>query len=113
MTPVADTSATRPPRRLLRGSERLTGLVGSRLLVGVTLVDPDGGLIGREQFCGVVQEVGDGVVVVARGDGSPAVIPADEDAFRSAPAGSYTLAGSGEVVLDPDVLTTWTVVVHP
>ena len=111
--PVVDTGRSLPPRRLLRGAERLAGLVGRRLLVGVTFVDEGGEVLGRDQFCGVVLEVADGVVVVERpGTPEPALIPADEEAFRPAPPGRYTLAGTGEVVVDPDILSTWTVLVQ-
>ncbi|NLT53094.1 MAG: hypothetical protein GXX79_00685 [Actinomycetales bacterium] len=89
-------------------------LVGSRLLVGITYVDADGEVLGREQFCGRVVEVGEGVVVVDRpGEHGPAVLPADEEAYEPAPAGTYTLAGTGEVVVDPDWLTTWSVLMEP
>jgi hypothetical protein len=110
--PVVDPGRSTPPRRLLRGSARLAGLVGCRLLVGVTFVDEAGTVLDRQQFCGHVLDVGDGVVVVERpGWNEPALIPADEEAFRPAEPGTYRLAGTGEVVVNPDVLTTWTVLV--
>lgn len=121
---VADSAAPLPPRRLLRGSRNLQSLVGRRLLVGITFVDDAGRLIRREQAFGVVCEVADGVVTLARadagaadtgdgGDGSGTVLlPADESSFRPAPPGTYRLAGTGEEIVDPDFLTTWTVVVH-
>jgi hypothetical protein len=98
-----------PPRRLLRGTARLQHLVGRRLLVGVTVRDTTGAVLSRTQFCGRVLEVADGVVVVDK-SGEPALLPSDDLAYTAAPAGRYTLAGSGEVVVDPDYLTTWDVV---
>jgi hypothetical protein len=101
-----------PPRRLLRGGERLQHIVGARLLVGVTVREPDGTVVSRTQFCGVVLEVADGVVVVDK-DGEPALLPSDDLAYTSAPRGTYTLSGSGEVVVDPDYVTTWDVTATP
>lgn len=99
-----------PPRRLLRGSEQLTGLVGQRLLVGISYLDDDGKVSSAQQFCGRVLEVGDGVVVVERpGEPEPAVLPADAAAYRPAASGRYTLTGSGETVVNPDYVTTWRV----
>lgn len=99
-----------PPRRLLRGSEQLTSLIGLRLLVGISYLDDAGQVTGRQQFCGRVLDAGDGVVVVERpGSDEPAVLPADVAAFRRAPAGRFRLTGSGEVVVDPDYMTTWQV----
>jgi hypothetical protein len=36
-------------------------------------------------------------------------LPLDLEALRPAPPGSYTLRSSGEVVVDPDLLSAWTV----
>lgn len=103
-----DAASPVPPRRLLRGADRLTMLVGRRLLVGISYLDAAGEVTSRQQFCGRVLDVGDGVVVVERpGDEEPAVLPADADAYRPAKAGRYRLAGSDEEVLDPDYVTTW------
>jgi hypothetical protein len=96
-----------PPRRLLRGSEQLQHLVGKRLLVGVTIRDADGAIVRRQQFCGSVTEVADGVVVVEH-DGGETLLPADPHAYEQARPGTYRLASGGEVV-DPDYLSTWDV----
>jgi hypothetical protein len=97
-----------PPRRLLRGCEQLTKLVGQRLLVGITYLDSSGQITAAQQFCGRVLEVADGVVVVERpGEDEPAVLPADAEAYQQAAAGSYTLSSTGETVVDPDYVSTW------
>jgi hypothetical protein len=112
--PAIDPHRPEPPRRLLRGSDRLAPMVGCRLLVGITYLDDAGAVRGSEQFCGQVLEVSDGVVVVERpGDGEPALLPADADAYEAAAAGAYRLKSTGEVVQDPDYVTTWQVAVHP
>lgn len=108
MAPISP-GAGPPPRRLIRGGERLQHLVGHRLLVGVTLRDPDGTVVTRTQFCGVVQAVEGGVVVVDK-DGETALLPSDDLAYSPAPRGTYRLVGTGEVVEDPDFVTTWDVV---
>ncbi len=100
-----------PPRRLIRGAEQLSHLVGARLLVGITFRDPQGSVLRADQFCGRVIEVGDGVVVVERGR-EQAVLPADAGAYEAAPPGRYALQSSGEIVVDPDYLTVWDVLVE-
>ena len=104
-----ETGSAHPPRRLLRGCEQLAHLVGRRLLVGITFRDPHGAVIESSQFCGRVLEVADGVVVVERGDGEPAVLPAEAAAYEPAKPGRYVLSGSGEAVINPDFVTVWDV----
>jgi hypothetical protein len=111
---VVDPSRPTPPRRLLRGGEQLAGLVGRRVLVGLTYTTQDGEPLSAIQFCGRVLEVAGGVVVVANPEGTaPVTLPADPDAFLPADPGRYVLRHSGEVVVDPDYVTGWTVVVGP
>jgi hypothetical protein len=111
--PAIDPHRPAPPRRLLRGSDRLAPMVGCRLLVGITYVDDAGAVQGQDQFCGQVLEVADGVVVVDRPGAEPALLPADADAYEPAPAGTYRLRGTGEEIRDPDFITTWQIAVHP
>lgn len=87
--------------------------MGTRLLVGITYRDPDGDVVAREQFCGKVLDVGDGVVVVDRGTDPPAVLPADTPAYEPAPPGKYVLSASGDTVVDPDYVTVWDVQRNP
>jgi hypothetical protein len=59
-----------------------------------------------------VLDVADGVVVVANPEGSePVVLPADAAAYAPGTPGRYTLRHSSEVVVDPDYVTTWTIMV--
>jgi len=56
-----------------------------------------------------VIEVADGVVVVERQGGEPAVLPADVAAYEPAQPGRYVLAHGAETVINPDYLTIWDV----
>jgi hypothetical protein len=105
--PITVAGPGRPPRRLLRGCITLQYLIGRQLLVGITIRDDQGAVVGRRQFHGLVTEVTDGVVVVAHDEGET-LLPADPDAYRPAEPGTYRLA-SGVTVVDPDHLTTWDV----
>ncbi len=51
------------------------------------------------------------LVSIVRGDGTePFTLPPVEEAFEPAPPGEYRLRTTGEVVVDPDFTTSWTVV---
>jgi hypothetical protein len=82
-------------------------LVGTRLLVGITTRDDGGAIVSRQQFHGTVTEVADGVVVLRHGEGD-VLLPAEPQAYSPAPRGRYRLR-TGEVVVDPDYLSTWSV----
>ena len=80
--------------------------------MGITYLDDAGAVRGAEQFCGTVLEVADGVVVVERPGGEPALLPADADAYEPAAAGQYHLKATGEIIENPDFVTTWQVAVR-
>lgn len=84
--------------------------IGKRVLVGVTFLDAVGELVEQQQFVGTVASVDptDGIEVV-RSDGTSYWLPPDGRALEEAPAGEYSLRSTGEVVVDPDYLSTWTI----
>jgi len=84
-------------------------LDGSVVLVGVTYNEPDGPRL--EQFFGTVIAVDEIEGITLRLDGSRSgetfMLPPDLQAIFPAKPGSYRLRQSGEVVNDPDYITTW------
>ena len=86
-------------------------LVGSLVLVGITYEDPAGPR--QEQFYGVVEAADPerGITLLLSGsrDGDRYYLPPDLRAFEPAPPGSYRLRSTGEVVLDPDFTSSWTI----
>lgn len=86
-------------------------LVGRRLLFSVRYVAADGTRTDRYQACGTVTEVEpDGVVTIdVPGADEPFTLPADPEAYDVAAPGEYRLHETGEVVVDPDYTSTWTV----
>lgn len=90
-------------------------LEGSVVLVGMTYYEPTGPQ--RDQFHGVVERADPAEGVAIRLSGSRAgelfMLPADLRAFFPAAPGSYRLETTGEVVVDPDYLTTWDMTPNP
>jgi hypothetical protein len=88
----------------------LDQMTGNRLLVGITyLATPDQPEHSLE-FAGLVTAV-DPLVTIDRGSDRPFTLRPNPEAFDPAPPGEYRLRSTGEVVSNPDFLTTWTV--HP
>lgn len=82
--------------------------------MGLTIQDEATGEVSREQLHGRVAWVdprkGIGLDLQGKRLGDSYVLPPDTRSFSRAPAGDYRLHGTGEIVTNPDFLTTWTVV---
>jgi hypothetical protein len=83
-------------------------MVGRVLLVGVSYLDEVGEVRDQIQFAGVVLAV-DPLVTIERSGKDPFTLPPVPDAYDIADPGEYRLRSTGEVVVDPDFVTTWTV----
>ena len=88
-------------------------LKGRYVLVGITHVDHAGKCTSQTQFHGTVTHVDEahGIRLVLRGDreGELYTLPPDTRGFQKAGKGEYRLRGTGELVLDPDYTSTWTI----
>jgi hypothetical protein len=85
-------------------------LLGTDVLVGVTLVDHAGRVTERRQFHGKVvrASVQDGVTLIDA-DGDEHWLPLNREAYEPAEPGEYELRSTGQVVVDPTWLTKWIV----
>jgi len=89
-------------------------LLGQRLLLGVTVVDEGGDVVAQAQFHGrlVEADAREGFALELA-DGALAWLPPDLRGFERAAPGEYRLRSTGEVVVDPDLLASWTVTADP
>lgn len=92
--------------------EDLRAMVGKQLLVGVTYVNAEDEVVNQLQFAGIVLDV-EPLVSIQRGAGEPFTLPPEPAAFDHAQPGEYQLRSTGETVVDPDYVTTWTVQAPP
>ena len=85
-------------------------LVGKTLLVGKSYLDGGGHVLAQEQFHGEIVHADSRGVTVRRADtGEAEHMPSDRRMFQPAPPGEYRLRSTGEVVVDPDLLSTVTI----
>ena len=89
--------------------EQVRGLLGKRVLVGLTQRGLDGEVESLEQFHGVVERINlrDGLVL-RLASGEERSIPPDLSRLEQASPGNYRLKATGEVVVDPDFTVMWT-----
>ena len=83
-------------------------ILGKRVLIGITRLDHKGELIRQEQHHGLVTSVGKSIHIQLS-TGRDYQLPPDTRSFRRAAPGEYRLRSTGEVVVDPDFTTSWTV----
>jgi hypothetical protein len=85
-------------------------LLGKVLLIGITLLDDEERLIEQFQVFGkIIRCSTDGVVIQKNGTDQEFSIPPDFESITPAQPGEYKLRSTGEVVTDPDYITSWTV----
>lgn len=99
---------TRALRRLLGVRIAQQRLADSRVLVGITFLDPHGGTVEYFQTHGRVISANRAGIVLERTDGRPFVLPPSPQWLKAAQPGEYMLRSTGEVVVDPDYLLSVT-----
>lgn len=90
------------------GVQDLDQMVGASLLVRITYLRTDDTVEHIAEFTGVVTSV-DPLVQIERGGDEPFTLPPEPDAFEIAEPGHYRLHSTGEIVVDPEYTTIWTV----
>ena len=90
--------------------EQPSSYIGKHLLIGITYLNADGSLQQQTQLHGEIVNISEEVISVKLpGSDELFTLPPDLDALSPAPEGEYRLHSTGEVVVNPDWLTTWTV----
>ncbi len=84
-------------------------LIGKTILIGLTYYTADDEFIEQKQYWGTVIESNENRIVVMLNDGEILGLPPDLSSTKIAPPGEYRLRSTGEVVVNPDYLTTWNI----
>ena len=94
-------------------TEKAARMVGKRVLVGKTYVRGES-VLQHVQFHGVIEDASErqGFAVRRSDTGDIEWLPPDMRAFQQAPPGEYMLRSTGEVVVDPDIVSSWVVERH-
>ena len=111
VTPGDDINDEAAPNRAEWDHGRAQEIIGLRVLIGITMVGPEGERLTQMFGIIVSAEPGKGIEVALEGvrDGETYWLPPDTAALHPAPLGDYRLKTTQEVVSDPDLLTTWTI----
>ena len=86
-------------------------LIGRHVLVGITYVDEADQVLEQKQVHGVVVRANrqEGIVFRLEPSGKEFTLPPFTGGFERAAPGEYRLRSTGEIVVDPDYTSTWSV----
>jgi len=89
--------------------------IGKTVLLGVTYLDHNDKLLAHRQWVGTITAFsnGTGIRIKLRDSDDPCALPPDPRGIRKADRGVYRLRSTGEEIVDPDYLATWTSVQPP
>ena len=82
-------------------------LIDKTILIGLTYYTADNEFIEQKQYWGTVIESNENRILVRLNSGEIFGLPGDLSSTEIAPPGEYRLRSTGEVIIDPDYLTTW------
>jgi len=86
-------------------------VVGKTILVGIAYLDSKDTLIEQIQFFGTITAADKhkGIIIKKENIDEEFTLPPDINSISVANAGEYRVRSTGEVIVNPDLLTTWTV----
>ena len=84
-------------------------LIGKTILIGLTYYTANDEFIEQKQYWGRVVESNENRILVKLNDGEIFVLPPDLSSTQVAAPGEYRLRSTGEIVVNPDYLTTWNI----
>jgi hypothetical protein len=91
-----------------RSNTKAGDLLGKYVLVGITRLDQDENGVSQEQIHGRVTAINSSIHI-RLSTGANYTLPPDPGAFFPAAPGEYRLRSTGEVVVDPDFTSSWTI----
>ena len=87
-----------------------TFLKGKVFLIGLTFIDQDGNVIEQYQTSGTIDELTDkGFLKFNRSNGSIFQLTYEKRAIKKAAEGEYREKSTGNIIINPDYITTWTI----
>jgi len=88
----------------------IDSLLDKIILIGITVLDDNDDLITQIQVYGpVIRSNAEGIVICRNQTQREFTIPPDFENVSEAKPGEYNLRSTGEKVVDPDYLSSWTV----
>jgi hypothetical protein len=82
--------------------------IGKHLLAGITFLDHEENVTRHIQVHGTITRIDGSGIFFIQPNGEEFSLPPDLKSLKTAKPGSYRLRSTGEVVENPDLITSWT-----
>lgn len=87
--------------------------IGKHLLAGLTYVDNNNEVVDQIQVHGIITRITDEGIFFDQANGEEFSLPPDVESLKPAGPGNYRLKSSGEVIVNPDYVSSWTIHAPP
>jgi hypothetical protein len=89
---------------------KIKDLIGKHIIIGLTYVDYLENIVDRVQLHGIISKIKkEGIYVRLNNSDEEFTLPPDLSAISNAPPSEYHFKTTGEVVVNPDLMTSWTI----
>jgi hypothetical protein len=91
--------------------QRKANIIGKTVIIGFSYENSKGDIVERKQFYGKIVDITlhKGIAVLLNQSDEMRYLPSQLKTLEVAPPGEYRLISTGEVVVNPDFITTWIV----
>lgn len=91
--------------------DRVSELIGKHIIIDITILDHENNFVEQFQLHGDIIRVNQDIEAVVKlyNSDEEYILPPDLSAIQEAPAGEYCFRSTGEVVVNPDLMTSWTI----
>ncbi|WP_368294376.1 hypothetical protein [Dehalobacter sp. TBBPA1] len=89
----------------------VSSFINKHIIVGIAYLDHEENFIEQVQLHGDILRINDseGIVIQLSNSEKEYKLPPNISAIKEAPPGEYRFRSTGEVVVNPDFMTTWTI----
>lgn len=90
---------------------KVAQMINKHIIVGITIKEHDGTFIEQKQMHGDIIRINEkeGIVIKLHNSYTEYKLPPYLDAVQVAPEGEYRFKSTGEIVINPDFMTSWTI----
>lgn len=90
---------------------RISELLHKHIIVGLTYFDQKGNFMEQVQLHGEILRINEseGIVILINNPDEIFTLPPDLSSIKEAPPGEYRFRSTGEVVVNPDYMASWTI----